>query len=105
MSKIYKLIEEQVNNILRWRLEDDLTGQIQYNQWISGPKVVKPIIQLIATFIFLFVVLFFGLYLWNYGLHPAFPGVVAKIDPLNPAQAANPYTQLILTLLALMMFM
>lgn len=105
MSKIYKLIEEQVNILLRFVLEDDRTGQIQYGQWIKGPKWVKPAVQLLTTLVFLAVVLFFGLYLWNFGLQPAFPGLVAKIDSSNPAQAANPYTQLVLTLLAMMMIM
>jgi hypothetical protein len=105
MSKIYKLIEDQVNILLRFVLEDEYTGQIQYGKWISGPKWVKPFIHLITTLVFLFVVLFFGLYLWNFGLHPVFPGVVAKIDPMNPVQSSNPYSQLVLTLVALMMFL
>lgn len=103
MSKIYKLIEEQVNILLRFVLEDERTGQIQYGQWIKGPKWVKPAVQLITTLIFLAIVLFFGVYLWNFGLQPVFPGVVAKINPADPNQAANPYTQLILSLLAMMM--
>ncbi len=104
MSKIYLLIQEQVNNLLRFVLEDNETGEIQYSSWVPGPKWVKPIIQLLTILIFLAVVLFFGLYLWNYGLQPAFPGIVAKLNPNDPNQASNPYTQLILTLLALIMF-
>ena len=103
MSRIYKMIEEQVNNLLRFQLEDDLTGRIQYNQWISGPKVIKPIIQLLTTLLFLAVVLFFGVYLWNNGLQPVFPNVIAKLNPADPNQASSPYTQLLLTLMALMM--
>ena len=103
MSRIYNLIEDQVNILLRFVLEDDMTGQIQYGRWIRGPKWVKPAVQLITTIVFIGIILSFGLFLWNYGLHPVFPGVVARIDPSNSAQAANPYTQLVLTLLALMM--
>lgn len=103
MSKIYNMIESQINNLLRFKLEDDWSGEIKYNKWISGPKAVKPFVQAITTLIFLAVILTFGLYLWNTGLVPVFPGIVAPIDPTNPSQAANPYVQLILTLLALMM--
>lgn len=104
MSKIYKLIEEQVNMILRFVLEDDRTGQIKYGQWIKGPKEVKPFIHFISLIVFLVLTLTFGLTLWNQGLHPAFPGVVAKIDPSNPLQNPNPYVQLVLSLLAVIMF-
>lgn len=102
MSKLYKLIEEQVNILLRFIMEDD-RGQIQYGKWIQGPKWVKPFIQFVTTIIFLLIILAFGLYLWNYGLHPVMPGLIARIDSNNPLQARNPYAQLVLTLLALML--
>ncbi len=105
MSKIYNLIENQVNILLRFVMEDDMTGQVNYGAWIKGPKEIQLAVQVITTLVFIFIALFFGLYLWNYGLQPAFPGLVARIDGSNPAQATNPYSQLILTLLAIMMFM
>ena len=104
MSKIYKLIEEQVNILLRFLLEDEKTGQVHYPAWLPGGKYIKPVVQLLTILVFLAVVLIFGVYLWNYGLQPAFPGIVARLDPMNPSQASNAYTQLVLTLIALMMF-
>lgn len=105
MSKIYTLIEDQVSNIVRIILEDEDTGELKFGSFIKGPKWVKPAISIITAFVFLFIALFFGLYLWNYGLAPVFPSLVAKIDPVSrPDQAGNPYVQLFLTLIALMMF-
>jgi hypothetical protein len=104
MSKIYVLIETQVNNLLRLMMEDDYTGQIQYGPLIKGPKWVQPIVSLITTLVFLGIALTFGIYLWNYGIQPVFPGIVAKIDGANPAQASSVYLQLVITLIALMMF-
>ena len=103
MSRIYNMIEDQVNILLRIVLEDDQTGQINYGSWLSGPKWVKPLVTLITTVIFLLVIMSFGLYLWNYGLVPVFPGIVARIDASNPSQASNPFVQLVVTFLALMM--
>jgi hypothetical protein len=102
MSKIYTMIENQVNTLLEFTMVDD-SGNLQFSSLIPNPKWIKPIVQIITAVIYLAIVLFFGLYLWNFGLQPVFPGIIAKIDPANPAQAANPYTQLILTLLAIMM--
>ncbi len=104
MSKIYMLIENQVNNLLRLVMEDDYSGQIQYGPWIKSAKWVQPIVTALTTLIFLAIALSFGIYLWNYGIQPVFPGIVAKIDGLNPAQASNTYVQLIITLIAIMMF-
>lgn len=102
MSKIYSLIEQQINVLLGFIVQDDPMGEVQYLGWVRGPWA-KPIITIITTLIYLLVVLAFGLYLWNYGLVPVFPNVIAAINPSNPAQATNPYSQLILTLLAIMM--
>jgi len=105
MSKIYTLIENQVNALLRVRMEDDFTGEINYGPWIKGPKWVQPFVTGITIIIFIIIFMIFGLALWNYGIQPVLPGIVAKIDGANPAQAASPYVQLMITLLAFMMFM
>lgn len=105
MSKIYALIESQVNNIMKVLLVDDQTGQVNYGGLIPGPKWVGLVVQLVASIIFLSIALFFGLYLWNYGLAPVFPNVIAPISPNNPSQAGSAYVQLTLTLFALMLFL
>ena len=102
MSRIYNLIENQVNSILRLLLEDNQTGQVDYS-WVGGPKWIQPIVTLITSVLFLTVLLSFGLYLWNFGLVPVFPGLVAPISSTNTAQAANPFIQLVITFIALMM--
>jgi hypothetical protein len=101
MSKLYNLIENQVNIVLRILMEDNETGQIQYGAWISGPKWVKPIIALITTIVFLVILLIFGLFLWNNGLHRVMPNVFAEINDNNSYE--NKYTQIVITLLALML--
>lgn len=105
MSKIYALIENQVNNILRILLVDDYTGEIKYGSFIPGPKWVAPVVSILTSLLFLFVVLTFGVFLWNKGLHPLFPNVVAVIDGKNPNQANTEWVQLVLTLFALMLFL
>ena len=105
MSKIYTLIEGQINNILRILLVDDYTGEIQYGSWIPGPKWVSFVVSLITLFVFLAITLVFGVFLWNKGLHPVFPNVVAAIDHNNPLQASSEWVQLVLTLFALMLFL
>jgi hypothetical protein len=105
MSRIYALIEEQVNNILRMILEDDETGQIKWNGIISGPTRIRPFITFVSFFVFLALILTVGVFFWNKGLQPVFPGIVAKIDSNNPAQAPSEYVQLVTTLFAIMMFM
>jgi hypothetical protein len=102
---MYALIESQVNNIMKVMLVDDQTGEVYYGGLVPGPKWVGLIVQLIASIVFLSVALFFGLYLWNYGLAPVFPNIVAPISPSNPSQSGNAYVQLTLTLFALMMFL
>jgi hypothetical protein len=103
MSKIYNLIENQVSNVIRIILEEN-DGTLTFNSLIPNAKWVNPIISIVTSLVFFTLALFFGLYLWNYGLQPAFPGIVAQINPSNPSQASNPYVQLILTLIALLMF-
>lgn len=105
MSKIYSLIETQINNILRVVLVDDYTGEIKYGSMIPGPKWVAPVVSVLTSMVFLLIVLTFGVFLWNKGLHPVFPNIVAPIDGNNPIQSSSPGVQLVLTLFALMLFL
>lgn len=98
MSKLYSLIEDQVNIILRLIFEDD-NGEVAGD---SAPKYLFLALKLISALFFLLVVLLAGLYLWNYGIAAVFPIVDAIGEP-KPAQLDNPYMQLVITLLALMM--
>ena len=102
MSRIFTLIEEQVNNIVRILLEDQETGELMFGSWLPTPSYIQPLVSAVAIVLFLGLILVFGVYLWNKGLHPAFPGIVAKLDASNPNQSGSPYTQLLITLLAIM---
>jgi hypothetical protein len=93
MSKLYTLIEQQVNNFLRLVFEDD-SGNVEYGGIIPGAKWVAPVIQFIAILVFLFIILFVGQYLWNKGLVPAF----SFVQEIEDSQ------QMLLTLFALIMF-
>jgi len=104
MSKIYQLIETQINSLLQFILQDAHTGEIQFNQWIRGPALFRSIVQFISIVVFIILALMFGVYLWNFGIVPVLPGLAAPITSADPAQAANPYVQLIVSLIALMMF-
>jgi hypothetical protein len=77
-------------------------GDIKYTDLLSGPKQIKAFITFLSGIIFLILVAIFGLFLWNQGLQPAFPGLVAPIGRLQPLpQSPNPFFQLAITLLAL----
>lgn len=103
MSKIYQLIEEQINNIFRINMEES-NGQLRLPGWIPGPQFVRPLIQFVSAIIFIAIVLYFGVRLWNFGIQPVLPGIVAPIQPGQPGQNSTPETQLLLTLLAFLMF-
>jgi len=95
------MIENQVNNLLRIKMEDDVTGTISYGPYLRGPKWVKPFVQILSALIAIGILLFFGQYLWNKGLVPVMPNILAPIDGSSPMQQ-EPLYQLILTLLALL---
>lgn len=92
MSKIYALIEDQVASMVLNMNVNSVLG-------LSLGTFVKAV----TTVIYVGVLLVFGVYLWNHGLQPLFPGLVAKINNSDPNQMANEYGQLLLTLIALMM--
>jgi hypothetical protein len=101
MPRLYDMILEQSNILLRFFLEDD-SGQVNYGPLIKGPKWVKPILYVMSIFIYLSILMVFGKYLWNQGLQVAFPGVVAHIGQGVSQQLPNPYQQLMVTMVALM---
>lgn len=101
MSTLYSMIENQINLLLRFFLETD-EGEIRYTDLLSGPKQIKAFITLLSALLFIVLVIFFGLYLWNQGLQPVFPSVISPIGLEKPfEQSKNPFFQLILTLIAL----
>jgi hypothetical protein len=100
MSKLYNLIEGQVNTLLRFFMETD-EGQIRYTDLLSGPKQIKAFIAIISAVVFGMITILFGLYLWNQGLHPVFPNVIAPIGKESYPQSENPFFQLIVTLVSL----
>ena len=94
MSKLYKLIESQIDQMLQVIMRDS-QGNIQWGKYgISTPVYVQYVINLLTTLIFTIVLMTLGLYLWNEGLRKGMPSVFARIDS---------YYQLFITLFALMM--
>lgn len=103
MPALYNLIEKYINLLLAIFFEKDRLGRIQYTKFVRGPEEFKLIVEVLTLFLFLGFVLAFGKFMWNYGIVPAFPNVVARIDERQPGQASSSYVQLTLTVLALSM--
>lgn len=100
MSTFYAIIESQVNTILKFMFED---RQEQEKSWVPGPRWIQLIVQFFTLLVIMFLIAFFGLYLWNRGIHPILPEIISPIDG-REGQFQNPYLQLIVTIIALMMF-
>lgn len=77
MSRIYNIIEGQVNNILRITMEGE-DGQVEWDFWSQyiDPKYIRVIVSLIASIIYLMLFSMLGIYLWNQGIHVMAPNVV-----------------------------
>ena len=77
MSRIYNIIEGQVNNILRMAMEGE-EGQVDWDFWSQyiAPKYIRIIVNLLASIIYLMLFSMLGLYLWNQGIHVMAPNVV-----------------------------
>lgn len=103
MSRLYSGLQDQLQNILFVIMQDE-NGQVQWGQYITGPVAIRYVISILA--VILYAILFFaiGIYLWNQGLSAVAPSVIMPIGDFNVAQADNPYYQLFITLLAIMMF-
>jgi hypothetical protein len=102
MPRLYNLIEDQVSIITRMIMENDY-GDVEYGGFIRSPKWVKPIINLVSVLIYLGILFVGGLFLWNRGLSAVIPAI-SPIGESRPKQLRNRFTQLLLTLIALMMF-
>jgi hypothetical protein len=101
MSRLYNLIEQQAINVMKLIINQQTDQEnVQWYLQYGGP-----IVSAIATLVFLLVIFVFGLFLWNQGLHAVMPNVVAQIGGGMYNQYNNPYTQLIVTLIALMMIL
>lgn len=106
MSRLYSIIENQINIILRMFFSND-QGQIQQDmleQYIK-PKSLRLVINVLAAFVYLVLLLIAGTYLYNQGLHVMAPSVLAPLGRGKVYQQTNnQYLQLLISLLALMMF-
>ncbi len=102
MSKLYTLIEDQVSLLLRTIYEDDY-GQYHFGSFVSNMKILNAILFIMTMLIFIAIVMMFGLFLWNYGLATVF----TFIRPIGNTEVkqVGEYTQLMITLVALMMFL
>lgn len=102
MPALYNLFEKYVNLLIKLFLEFFYTDEEKASKKF-GPMLIQFVVQLITLVFFTAVVLYYGVFLWNRGLQPAFPGVVAKLSPSDPNQLGNTYSQLVLTMLAVIM--
>lgn len=92
MSKLYSMVETQIGTLVSNMNVDSVLG-------LNLVMFVK----IASSIVYIAIVLTFGIYLWNHGFQPLFPGLAAKIDGNDSNQFSNEYAQLIMTLLALMM--
>lgn len=102
MSKILSLLSSQVG-VLYTMFSRDTSDEVLYG-WDKGSPSVRLTIQLVTVIVFIMLIVMVGLYLWNRGLHPVFPSIIAPIDGTSLNQFKDPYRQLIVTVLAIMMF-
>jgi hypothetical protein len=91
---LYQIIEKQISAIFRLTLQDE-QGYVLLPTWLR-PSMVGPIISIISLILFLIITLTVGLFLWNEGLVPAFPGVVGGMKT---------YSQFLTSLVAISMFL
>ena len=105
MSRIYNIIEGQVNNILRMTMEGD-EGQVDWNFWgqYIAPKNIRIMVNILASIVYLMLFSMLGIYVWNQGIHVMAPNVVKSFGSKQYKQDKNEYFQLFVTLLAIMMF-
>jgi hypothetical protein len=98
MSRLYSLIENSVVNVLRLIINNQ--DEQQQASWII--RNANLLVGIISAFAFVMVVFLAGLFLWNRGLAPVF----TFIKPLGMIESVrqfdNPYTQLLVTLIAMM---
>lgn len=106
MSRLYNIIEGQVNNLLQLIMTDE-SGNVDWgfwNQYIK-PTSIRLLINVIASILYLMLLMLLGLYLYNQGLHVLAPSVLQPIGYGKVYQQdPNPYYQLLVSLFALMMF-
>lgn len=105
MSRIYSIIEGQINNILRIVMEGD-EGQVDWDFWSQyiAPKYIRVLVNLLASIIYLMIFSVLGIYLWNQGLHVMAPSVLKPFGNKSYKQDKNEFFQLFVTLLALMLY-
>lgn len=99
MSRLYTIIENQVNNLLQYLMIDE-AGRIQYNSIIPTPDSIRPAIVILTMMFFIAIVSTLGIFLWNQGLSPLLP-----VEPITGSgkQLKNKYLQLFLTLVSINM--
>jgi hypothetical protein len=102
MSKLFSLIQTQVDNLFKFNVQSD--QGLVLPTWIPHQMYLRPVINIISAIFFILVVLMFGKFLWNQGLAPVF-SVIAPIGEFDRRVQYPAFTQLIVTLLALMMIL
>ena len=105
MSRLYSIIEGQVNNILRIIMEGE-QGQVDWDFWSQyiTPKYLRVSISLFASIVYLTILSMVGIYLWNQGIATMAPGIVKPFGNKAVSQDKNQYFQLFITLFASILF-
>lgn len=106
MSRLYNLIEDQILNLVAAVSvvnPNDEVIFLGFNIKAQRP-LVNFVIKLISALIYLGLALYFGVMLWNQGLAAVMPNIVSAIGAPGVVvpQLPNEYTQLVVTLFALM---
>lgn len=103
MSKLFSLIQSQVDNLFKFNVQTE-QGLI-LPAWVPHQMYLRPMINLISAIFFLIIVLMFGKFLWNQGIVSVFNIALPIGGEMERRAQLTAYPQLIVTLMALMMIM
>lgn len=96
--QLLDLLVENVKLILNFFIDEKYLNPDQYRFW---SKWGIPIVNVLGAFLYLVLFATLGVYLWDQGLAPVFPGIVKPLRE-NRKMLAMPRVQLFVTLFALM---
>lgn len=96
--QLLDLLIENVKIILNYFIDEKYLDADQYRFWA---KWGIPVVNILGALLYLVVFATVGVYLWDQGLAPVFPGIVRPLAKKH-AMLARPRLQLLVTLFALM---
>lgn len=101
MSRLYNLIENSVVNVAKLVINNQ-TDQEQINWMLQNAGVF---VAVTTAILFVVVIFIAGKFLWNQGLAPVFNFIRPLGYEAPLPQYQNPYMQLVVSLVSLMMIL